>query len=97
MSLAVLSPCEVTHRPVCLLSSPCWLDGFVRMCSHAGESFFSQGQEVRSEFLAFAIRGGGGGSGGGGGCFFLACEDFGRMFDNLFPACAFFFFFLSGD
>ena len=22
---------------------------------------------------------------------FLACEDFGRMFDNLFPACAFFF------
>ena len=35
----------------------------------------------------------------GGGCFFcvcvfffscLSCEDFGRMFDNLFPACAFF-------
>ena len=26
------------------------------------------------------------------GGFFLACEDFGRMFDNLFPACAFFFF-----
>ena len=24
--------------------------------------------------------------GGGGGCF-LACEDFGRMFDNSFPAC----------
>ena len=23
--------------------------------------------------------------------FFLACEDFGRMFDNSFPACAFFF------
>ena len=32
------------------------------------------------------------GSGGGGG-FFLACEDFGRMFDISFPACAFFFFF----
>ena len=27
---------------------------------------------------------------GGGGGFFLACEDFGRMFDNSFPACAFF-------
>ena len=24
----------------------------------------------------------------GGGGFFLACEDFGRMFDNLSPACA---------
>ena len=23
--------------------------------------------------------------------FFLACEDFGRMFDHSFPACAFFF------
>ena len=30
----------------------------------------------------------------GGGGFFLAGEDFGRMFDNLFPACAFFFFWL---
>ena len=30
---------------------------------------------------------------------FLACEDFGRMFDHSFPACAFFSlsFFLSGD
>ena len=27
----------------------------------------------------------------GGGGFFLACEDFGRMFDNSFPACAFLF------
>ena len=26
--------------------------------------------------------------GGGGGAFFLACEDFGRMFDHAFPACA---------
>ena len=34
---------------------------------------------------------GGGGGGGGGGGFFLACEDFGRMFDNSFPAYAFFF------
>ena len=24
---------------------------------------------------------------------FLACEDFGRLFDNSFPACALFFFF----
>ena len=31
-------------------------------------------------------------SGGGGGGFFLACEDFGRMFDHSFPACALFFF-----
>ena len=33
------------------------------------------------------------------GGFLLACEDFGRMFDHLFPACAFFlsfrFFFSS--
>ena len=27
------------------------------------------------------------------GCFFLACEDFGTMFDYSFPSCAFFFFF----
>ena len=26
----------------------------------------------------------------GGGSFILACEDFGRMFDNSFPACTFF-------
>ena len=31
----------------------------------------------------------------GGGGFFLACEDFGRMFYNSFPACAFFFFLLE--
>ena len=30
-----------------------------------------------------------------GGGFLLAWEDFGRMFDNSFPACAFFFFFLK--
>ena len=34
-----------------------------------------------------------GGDGGGG--FFLSCEDFGTMFDNSFPACAFFFFFFA--
>ena len=28
-----------------------------------------------------------------GGGFLLASEDFGRMFDRSFPACAFFFFF----
>ena len=33
-----------------------------------------------------------GGGGGGGGGFFLACEDFGRMFGHSFPACAFFNF-----
>ena len=27
-----------------------------------------------------------------GGGFFLLCEDFGTMFDNSVPACAFFFF-----
>ena len=40
---------------------------------------------------------GGGGGGGGDGSFFLACEDLGGRFDDSFPACAFFFFFLSGD
>ena len=29
--------------------------------------------------------------GGGGGGFFLACEDFGRMFDHSFLVCAYFF------
>ena len=29
---------------------------------------------------------------GGGGGFFLACKDFGKMFNNAFPACAIFFF-----
>ena len=37
----------------------------------------------------------------GSGGFFLVCEDFGRMLDNLFPACGFFscflFFFYTGD
>ena len=39
------------------------------------------------------------GGGGGGGGFFLACENFWRMFDSSFPACALFFLFflLSGD
>ena len=27
--------------------------------------------------------------------FYLACEDFGRIFDHLFPDCAFFFLSLS--
>ena len=36
-----------------------------------------------------------GGSGGGG--FFLAGEDFGRMFNHSFPVCIFFFFFVSGN
>ena len=30
--------------------------------------------------------------GGGGGGFFLACEDYGRMFDKSFPACGWFVF-----
>ena len=34
--------------------------------------------------------------GGGGDGFSLVCEDFGRMFDKSFPACAVFFF-LNGD
>ena len=32
---------------------------------------------------------------GDGGSFFLACENFGRMFDNSFADCAFFFFLLK--
>ena len=31
----------------------------------------------------------------GGGGFFLDCEDFGRMFDHSFPACAFLFLFFK--
>ena len=30
----------------------------------------------------------------GGGSFFLACEDFARMFPHSFPVCALFFFLL---
>ena len=33
-------------------------------------------------------------AGGSGGGFFLACEDFGRMFDRSFYACAFLSFLL---
>ena len=40
-----------------------------------------------------AITGGGSGGGGDSGSFFLACEDFGRIFDHSFPDCAIFFFF----
>ena len=45
-----------------------------------------------------AHRGGGGGGGGDGG-FSLASEDFGRMFDSSFPACALLLllFLVSGD
>ena len=32
---------------------------------------------------------------GGGAGFFLACKVLGGMFNNSFPACAFFFFFLK--
>ena len=31
----------------------------------------------------------------GGGGFFLACEDFERVFENSFPACTIFLFFLK--
>ena len=52
--------------------------------------------DVSFWFLLHHLNGGGGGGcdggGGGGGCF-LACEDFGRMLDNLFPACGFLLFF----
>ena len=34
---------------------------------------------------------------GGGGGFFLTYEDLGKRFDNSFPACPLFFFFLNGD
>ena len=41
-----------------------------------------------SVYIVTIVNAGGGGGGGGG--LFLVCEDFGRMFDNSFPACAFF-------
>ena len=47
-----------------------------------------------SNFRHFQMSKGGGGGGGG---FFLACEDFGRMFDNSFSACDFLCVFVSGD
>ena len=49
--------------------------------------------------VGFKHGGDGGGGGSGGGDSFLACDDFGRMFDNLFPTCPsfLFFFFFSGD
>ena len=37
----------------------------------------------------------GGGGGGGGGRLFLACEDFGRMFDKVILACVSFSFFFK--
>ena len=43
-----------------------------------------------SVYIVTIVNAGGGGGGGGGGGLFLVCEDFGRMFDNSFPACAFF-------
>ena len=47
------------------------------------EHFLSWRYVNRSQIKKKIIHGGGGG-------FFFACEDFGRMFDNSFPACAFF-------
>ena len=49
--------------------------------------------EVLRGAASFFYRDGGGGGGAGGGGFFLACENCGIMFDNLFPTCAFFTFF----
>ena len=50
-------------------------------------------------FVVVVVVGGGGGGGSSGvSGSFLACEDFGRACDQLFPACAFFvgfFFFLK--
>ena len=48
-----------------------------------------RGERGRGMRRGFVISGDGG--------FFLACEDLGRMFDNSFPACTFFFFFFNGD
>ena len=50
-------------------------------------------QPVSTENGVTVYAGGGGDGGGGGGDFFLACEDFGRMFDNSLPACTFLFCF----
>ena len=43
----------------------------------------------------YVSRDGGGSGGGGGSGFFLACEDFRRMFDHSFSARAFFFFLME--
>ena len=49
-------------------------------------------QDVKIQELTLTGIAGTGEVGGGGGCggLFLACEDLGKMFDNLFPASAFF-------
>ena len=47
----------------------------------------------QTAFLHNASTVGGGGGGGSGAGFFPACEEFGRMCDNSFPASAFIFFF----
>ena len=41
---------------------------------------------VGAEFVVMELTGGARGGGG----FFLVWEDFGRIFDHSFPACAFF-------
>ena len=58
---------------------------FCRCRLHHGRFHYPVGWKTLSEHSQS------GGGGGGGGGFFLACEDFGRMFDNSFPAYAFFF------
>ena len=56
--------------------------------------FFGNRQSLRGSLHQLYCNGGSGGGGGGGG-FFLACEDFRRLFDNSVPTCAFLFIYLS--
>ena len=51
-----------------------------------------QGRCLLSRTHLVVVVGGGGGSGGG---VFLACEDFGRTFDQSFPASTFLFLFFE--
>ena len=54
--------------------------------AQAGKSFAHPPSSIHSSTVIC------GGGGGGGGSFSLTCEDF---WENSFPACAFFFFFLE--
>ena len=52
------------------------------------------GTTVKVPLVEFGGGAGAGGAGAGAGDVFLACEDFGRMVDNSFPARTLFY---SGD
>ena len=53
------------------------------MSANIDSRLFSSSRSSHNHHFDYSAHGGG---------FFLACKDFGRMFDHSFPACAFFFY-----